>query len=60
MLIPAVEQRAADPVDERAPARPRGRLFDPWAIAVLAAVISGAWASRPSLWFDEGATISAS
>ncbi len=29
----------------------------PLAIAVLAAVISGAWASRPSLWFDEGATI---
>jgi mannosyltransferase len=28
-------------------------------MAVLAAVISGAWASRPSLWFDEGATISA-
>lgn len=38
----------------------RGRLLDPLAIAVLAAVISGAWASRPSLWFDEGATISAS
>ncbi len=29
-------------------------------IALLAAVISGAGASRPSLWFDEGATISAS
>jgi mannosyltransferase len=60
MLIPTLEQRAADAVDERAPARPRGRLRDPWAIAVFAAVISGAWASRPSLWFDEGATISAS
>ncbi|OSC41358.1 hypothetical protein B8W66_09535 [Mycobacterium decipiens] len=42
------------------PRRPAGRLLDPLAIAVLAAVISGAWASRPSLWFDEGATISAS
>src|SRR5262249_41723719 len=47
-------------VAEQASARPRGRLLVPWAIAVLAAVISGAWASRPSLWFDEGATISAS
>ncbi len=60
MSSPALEQRAADVVDEAAPARPRGRLLDPWAIAVFASIISGAWASRPSLWFDEGATISAS
>jgi mannosyltransferase len=40
--------------------RRRGRLLDPVVIALLAAVISGAVASRPSLWFDEGATISAS
>ena len=33
---------------------------DPLSIAALAAVISGAGACRPSLWFDEGATISAS
>lgn len=48
------------PIDE--PTRPpvRGRVRDPLAIALLAAVISGAWASRPSLWYDEGATISAS
>ncbi|BBX96216.1 mannosyltransferase [Mycobacterium lacus] len=45
--------------DEFAPARRRGRRLDPLAIAVLATVIGGAWASRPSLWFDEGATISA-
>ena len=38
----------------------RGRLLDPLAIALLAAVISSIAASRPSLWFDEGATISAS
>ena len=46
---------------KRAPetGRPRGRWLDPWAIAVLAAVVSAAWACRPSLWFDEGATISA-
>lgn len=40
--------------------RRRGTLLDPVAVAVLAAVVSGAGASRPSLWFDEGATISAS
>ncbi len=60
MAVSTVEQRAADVAGEPAPARPRGRLLDPWAIAVFAAVISGAWAGRPSLWFDEGATISAS
>jgi mannosyltransferase len=38
----------------------RGRLLDPLAVALLAAVVSGAGASRPSLWFDESATISAS
>jgi mannosyltransferase len=37
----------------------RGRLLDPAAVALLTAVVSGAAASRPSLWFDEGATISA-
>ncbi len=40
--------------------RPRGARLDPWLIAVLAAAISAGWAGRPSLWFDEGATISAS
>jgi mannosyltransferase len=59
MSMPTVEQRVADGVEEPAPARPPGRLLDPWAIAVFAAVVSGAWACRPSLWFDEGATISA-
>ena len=59
MSMPALEQRTADAVAEPAPA-PRRRLPDPWVIAVSAAVISGAWANRPSLWFDEGATISAS
>jgi mannosyltransferase len=39
---------------------PRGRLLDPLAVALLAALVSGAGASRPSLWFDESATISAS
>lgn len=42
--------------------RPRypGRLFDPLAVALLAALIGSIAASRPSLWFDESATISAS
>ncbi len=39
--------------------RPR-RFIDPLAIAVLAAVVGAAGAGRPSLWFDESATISAS
>jgi mannosyltransferase len=62
MSTSALEQRASAAVAAPAPTptRPRGRLLDPWAIAGFAAVVSGAWASRPSLWFDEGATISAS
>jgi mannosyltransferase len=60
MSLSTLEQLSADVVVEPAPAPPRGRLLDPWAIAVLACVISSAWAGRPSLWFDEGATISAS
>src|ERR1700761_3758365 len=60
MSMPILEQRAPDVVDGPAAIRPPGRLLDPWLIAALAAVISGAWACRPSLWFDEGATISAS
>ena len=43
-----VEQRAGDAVDEPAPVRPRGSLFDPWAIAVVSTGISAAWACRPA------------
>ncbi|MCV7195366.1 hypothetical protein H7J74_02550 [Mycobacterium angelicum] len=53
-----VERHAGD--HEDTPARPRGRRFDPLAIFVLATAVSAAWAGRPSLWFDEGATITAS
>jgi len=53
-----VDRGAGD--HEDAPARPHGRRLDPLAIFVLATVVSAAWASRPSLWFDEGATITAS
>lgn len=37
-----------------------GRLADPLGVAMLAFVVSAAGAARPSLWFDEAATISAS
>ncbi|MGH3559684.1 MAG: glycosyltransferase family 39 protein, partial [Mycobacterium sp.] len=53
------EPRAAVAASGSRP-RPRGGLFDPLVVALLAAVISAAAAGRPSLWFDEGATISAS
>ncbi|MGD1241724.1 glycosyltransferase family 39 protein [Mycobacterium seoulense] len=59
MSMPTVEQPVAAQIEQPAPARSPGRLLDPWAIAAFAAVVSGAWACRPSLWFDEGATISA-
>jgi mannosyltransferase len=60
--MPTLEQRVPEVPetgDAAAPARPRGQVLGPWAIGVLAAVVSAAWASRPSLWFDEAATISA-
>ena len=53
------EPRTAVALDDARP-RLRGRLLDPLALALLAAVIGGAVASRPSLWFDDSATISAS
>lgn len=60
MSAPTLDQDTAPPAAGAAHSHARGRRLDPWAIALLAAVVSGAWASRPSLWFDEGATISAS
>ncbi|OBF21857.1 hypothetical protein A5725_13060 [Mycobacterium kubicae] len=59
MSVSTVEQPEPAVDDGNTPPEPPGRLRDPLVIGVLAAVISGAWASRPSLWFDEGATISA-
>jgi mannosyltransferase len=60
MAVPIIDE-ARTPVAASGPrSRRRGRLLDPLAVALLAAVVSGAAASRPSLWFDEGATISAS
>ncbi|ORB11298.1 mannosyltransferase [Mycobacterium noviomagense] len=61
MSVSTAEQPAQTAVAEPpVPSRRGGRLLDPLLIAALAAVISAAGASRPSLWFDEGATISAS
>jgi mannosyltransferase len=40
--------------------RVRAGRFDPAIVAVFAAVVCAAGAGRPSLWFDEAATISAS
>ncbi|MDT5145422.1 MAG: mannosyltransferase [Mycobacterium sp.] len=59
-MATTVEERAAGVAGLRAAVRRRGRVLDPWAIGVLATAVSAAWACRPSLWFDEGATISAS
>src|ERR1700758_896211 len=53
------EPRTAVAARDSRPQR-RGRLLDPLAIALLAVFISSIAGSRPSLWFDEGATISAS
>lgn len=58
-LEPTVEPRAGDFGAKPASGRARGGLLDPWAIALFATAVSAAWACRPSLWFDEGATISA-
>ncbi len=57
-----VATTVAEPRTAVTPYRPRGRarFIDPLAIAVLAAVIGAVGAGRPSLWFDESATISAS
>lgn len=59
MSAPALEHNAAAVIGNTARSRARGRRLDPWAIGLLATALSAAWASRPSLWFDEGATISA-
>lgn len=51
----------AAPRLEAAPVpRARSGRFDPPVVALFAAVVSAAGAARPSLWFDEAATISAS
>jgi mannosyltransferase len=60
MSLSTVEQLPADAIGEAAPVRARGHRLDPLLVALLTVVISAAWAGKPSLWFDEAATISAS
>ncbi|CAM4066441.1 putative membrane protein [Mycobacterium basiliense] len=60
MSVPTLEQGTAAVLEPTEHPPARGRWLDPWAVALLATAISAAWAARPSLWFDEGATISAS
>ncbi|MFZ0834584.1 MAG: hypothetical protein WAM92_16210 [Mycobacterium sp.] len=60
MSISLIPQRAPHaPEDDAGPVRPK-RSLDAVFVAVLAAGVSLAGAARPSLWFDEAATISAS
>jgi mannosyltransferase len=65
MPVPAPNSAGfADLDSERATTRVQtqlpGRLADPLGVAMLAIFVSAAGAARPSLWFDEAATISAS
>lgn len=60
MVATTVEEPTRAVLVPVTPARSAGRFSDPVAIALLTALIGGVAASRPSLWFDESATISAS
>jgi mannosyltransferase len=64
MAVPTIDACPAGPSSTRvaSAAHPRchGRLLDPLAVALPATVVSSVAAGRPSLWFDESATISAS
>jgi mannosyltransferase len=39
------------------PMRVPSRVLDPWIAGVAATIVGAAWSWRPSLWFDEAATI---
>lgn len=60
MITPTIEQPKTAVTASYSRTPHGGRLLDPLVAALLAAVVGGAGASRPSLWFDESATISAS
>lgn len=60
MVATTVEDPARAGLVPVTPPRSPGRLLDPLAAALVAALIGGVAAGRPSLWFDESATISAS
>ena len=56
MSISVLEHRTAAAVE---PSASPGRPWDAPGVALLAVMVSAAGAARPSLWFDEAATISA-
>jgi mannosyltransferase len=58
MVATTIDERSTAVVAAGSPLRRPGRLLDPLAVAVLAAVVGAVGASHPSLWFDESATIS--
>jgi mannosyltransferase len=60
MAVPIIDEARTPVAANGSRHRSHGWLLDPLAVALLASIVSGAAASRPSLWFDEGATISAS
>ena len=57
-MITTVRERRTTVAPPRTPV-PAARPWDAAAVGLLAVVISAAGAARPSLWFDEAATISA-
>ncbi len=59
MVATTIDEPSTAVVAADSPSARHGRLLDPLAVAVLAAVVGAAGASHPSLWFDESATISA-
>ena len=60
MIAPIIDEPKTAVAASDSRQHDRGRLLDPLAVALLAAVVGGVAAGRPSLWFDESATISAS
>jgi mannosyltransferase len=58
MVATTLEEPTAAVITADPDTRRPGRLFDPLAVSVLAAVIGAVGASHPSLWFDESATVS--
>src|SRR5690242_14029941 len=60
MVATTVEEPTKAVLAPVTPPRSPGRLLDPLAAGLLAALLGSVAAGRPSLWFDESATISAS
>jgi mannosyltransferase len=60
MVATTAEEPSTALASNDPPARRPGRLLDPMVVAITAGLIGAVAAARPSLWFDESATISAS